>query len=272
MLLDGLDEVIDDKARDAVAKKINHFVLAFPDNRYVVTCRTAGWREALLTGRFTRVLIRDFSEADAQRFVVGWYRAVRTRGAGASRPEARKGGKRGWRGRNTPPEKPRLWSRPCRPTLVYRSWHATRLILSLIALVHYRRRDLPKGRAKLYQECLEILLDVWDGMKELTSRDISLKAKESSLQRNSLTSSMPGHHGGQRRRSGTPDRCLCCRELDCSLSARQALSQIEERSGILVTSGSDRYTFAHRTLQEYLTAKVLVTTPNRSAETAGSPR
>ena len=39
----------------------------------------------------------------------------------------------------------------------------TPLILSLVTLVHKNRTtDLPKGRARLYRECLEILLDLWD--------------------------------------------------------------------------------------------------------------
>ena len=81
VLLDGLDEVVDHQARDRVVEKINRLVRTFSRNRYVVTCRTAGWEEGLLTGDFARLAIRDFSEADTQRFIVGWYRAVRAQQA-----------------------------------------------------------------------------------------------------------------------------------------------------------------------------------------------
>ncbi|OQY27780.1 MAG: hypothetical protein B6I38_09800 [Anaerolineaceae bacterium 4572_5.1] len=49
VLLDGLDEVIDQKERDQAASKINRLVRDYPRNRYIVTCRAAGWREGITT-------------------------------------------------------------------------------------------------------------------------------------------------------------------------------------------------------------------------------
>ena len=73
------------------------------------------------------------------------------------------------------------------------------LILSLIALVHYRRRDLPQGRTKLYQECLEILLEVRDKEdKELDVKGLSLNAKETILS-DRLPFSQSGDNRGSER-------------------------------------------------------------------------
>jgi energy-coupling factor transporter ATP-binding protein EcfA2 len=267
VLLDGLDEVVDRQARDRAADKINRLVRAFPKNRYAVTCRTAGWEEGLLTGEFTRLLIRDFSEADTHRFVAGWYRAVRSQEVLGRVGLSEEGRERALVGaqRRAATEAQALMD-ALAGNLSLSELARNPLILSLIALVHYRRRDLPQGRTKLYQECLEILLDVWDREdKELDLKALSLNAKETILRRVAYHF----HSQGLTEAGGEELESLIAPllpELDCTLSPSGALRQIEERSGILVARALDRYTFAHRTLQEYLTAKVLAAVPDRYYE------
>lgn len=267
VLLDGLDEVIDQQARDRAAAKIERLVRSYPKNRYVVTCRTAGWEEGLLQSDFTRLLIRDFDEADSQRFVAGWYRAVRTQEVAARVGLSEEGRRR---------ELAKAEQRAERETqalitalgssLGLSELARNPLILSLIALVHSRRRDLPQGRAKLYQECLEILLDVWDrDDKLLDIKGLTLNAKETVLRQIAYdfhSRALTESSGDELERLIAP----LLPSLDCNLSAGEVLRQIEERSGILVARAQDRFVFAHRTLQEYLTAKVLAASPDRYGE------
>lgn len=264
ILLDGLDEVVDQAARDRVAEKIKRLMRAYPNNRYIVTCRTAGWEEGLLPSDFTRLIIRDFSESDTQRFVAGWYRAIRTQEVLVRVGLSEEGRRRALA------ESERRADREAQSlidalesNLGLSDLARNPLILSLIALVHSRRRDLPQGRAKLYQECLEILLDVWDREdKDLDLSGLSLKAKETVLRQIAYEF----HSRGLTEATGEELERLIAPllpALDCTLSPTQVLLQIEERSGILVTRALDRYTFAHRTLQEYLTATVLAMPPDR---------
>ena len=264
VLLDGLDEVVDSAARDTVAEKINHLVRAFPKNRYVVTCRTAGWKEGLFTFDFARLLIRDFSDLDAQRFVSGWYRAVRTQEVHGRVGLSDEGRKRALeKARRRASTEAQALIDALAANLSLSELARNPLILSLIALVHYRRRDLPQGRGKLYQECLEILLDVWDREdKEIDARDLSLNAKETVLRHIAYDF----HTEGLTEADAPTLEAIIeplLPDLDCNLDAEAVLKQIEERSGILVARTLESYVFAHRTLQEYLTAKVLAASPQR---------
>jgi predicted NACHT family NTPase len=76
ILLDGLDEVIDDATHQLAAKKINRLVEDYPRNRYIVTCRIAGWRGLL--DEFAILETEDFNRFEVHRFVFGWHRAIVT--------------------------------------------------------------------------------------------------------------------------------------------------------------------------------------------------
>jgi predicted NACHT family NTPase len=47
VLFDGLDEVTSESAHRIIAERINSFVARYSKNRFVVTCRVAGWRNLL---------------------------------------------------------------------------------------------------------------------------------------------------------------------------------------------------------------------------------
>ena len=255
VLLDGLDEVIDSKERDRAADKINQLARSYPQNRYIVTCRAAGWREGLLTGDFVTLYVRSFNDADIKRFALGWYRAVLRQKARARINLSDQGKRR---------ELDKARSRAKREAraltaALYRNAGLYRLarnplILSLIALVHYRRTRLPQGRAELYQQCLQILLDTWDSNdKELEIIGPTYRAKEIILREIAYYFHTAGTAEAGREELEKLIKPLIPR-LKCPIGAAETLRQIEERSGILVTRAIDRYVFAHRTLQEYLTA------------------
>jgi formylglycine-generating enzyme required for sulfatase activity len=268
VLLDGLDEVVDERQRANAARKINELVRTYPDNRYVVTCRTAGWKEGLLTSDFARLYVRDFDDADIARFVSGWYRAVRIREVAlrgdllSAEGQQRATAKAVQEARE---EAADLLAALKQNQSLYRLARNP-LILSLIALVHLRRTELPKGRAKLYQECLEILLETWDKKDKrlkFTGPSPSLHAKEAIL------CDVAYYYHSQGLAEAGRDKlesliAPLLPELDCPTDAAETLRQIEERSGILVSRAIDRYVFAHRTLQEYLVARVLADAPEKA--------
>jgi predicted NACHT family NTPase len=77
-LLDGLDEVVDEQQKKVVAEKVGQMVGDYPHNRYIVTCRTAGWNPNLLPGSFVALKVRDFNPAQVTRFIHDWYKAILT--------------------------------------------------------------------------------------------------------------------------------------------------------------------------------------------------
>ncbi len=265
VLLDGLDEVIDERQRARAARKIDDLVCTYPDNRYVITCRTAGWKDGLLSGDFARLYVRDFDDTDIARFVSGWYRAVRARQVALRGDLSKEGQEQEMKqaAKQAAGEAARLLDALKRNQGLYRLARNP-LILSLIALVHLRRTRLPQGRAKLYQECLEILLETWDSEdKALEVVGPSLGAKETILKEIAYHF----HSRGLSEAGHDELEALIAPllpELHCPTDTAETLRQIEERSGILVSRAIDRYVFAHRTLQEYLVARVLSDAPEKA--------
>jgi len=160
-LLDGLDEVADPSQRVQVSKWIEDGALSYPGCCFVVTCRFAGYiPEVHLGADFLELHIRPLSEDQVERFVQTWYRIVE-RGL-AKDPEQAEGIAREraeqlialLKGED-------FWVR-----LVF---ELTRnpLLLTNICLVHRHRGALPQKRARLYEECIDVLLEHWQVDKGL---------------------------------------------------------------------------------------------------------
>jgi predicted NACHT family NTPase len=160
LLFDGLDEVLNEDEHVAAARMVETTAAIFPKCRLVVNSRLAGWRN-LLGSQFTRFVIRDLSQREIAGLVNQWYLAVineQVQGAATiSKDSNRESSAR--RIAYGHAEK-MLAVLKANPRLMQIA--ETPLILSLMCLVFYMRQDLPRKRAKLYEECIEILLEDWD--------------------------------------------------------------------------------------------------------------
>jgi len=272
VLLDGLDEVVDRKERSAVARKIEQLAGQYPKNRYVVTCRTAGWEQGLLDGNFAVVRVRDFDENAVARFVRRWYHAVLGETAAwraGADPKKQQKDREAAQKEAQKEAKDLLAALARRQSL--RRLADNPLILSLISLVYHLRRNLPRGRAELYGDCLRILLDLWD---QKDKRDIELPADAPSWNAKRAMIQHIAYHfhtAPEGAAEATADELTAIvapvlKGFQCPMAPGEALTLIEERSGIVVDRGLGRYGFAHRTFQEYLTATVIQETPGKEGE------
>ncbi|MCP4701691.1 MAG: NACHT domain-containing protein, partial [Gammaproteobacteria bacterium] len=75
-LLDGLDEITVPKERRAVRNWIQDLSAAFPDNRYLVTSRIVGYRDAPLHNNFQKYRLCDFDWQDIRIFAARWQDAI----------------------------------------------------------------------------------------------------------------------------------------------------------------------------------------------------
>jgi len=161
-LLDGMDEVHNDKEYRKISDLISDFSISYPDNKFVVTCRIASWMN-LLSSDFILTFIRPFNWNDIKKFIESWHLAVMT----GIIPELTH--------KNTEHKKKALEeaaigaNRKSRKLVLslrkndrIESLATSPIMLSLICLVHYRLGDLPQKRSVLYDECIRILLDAWD--------------------------------------------------------------------------------------------------------------
>jgi predicted NACHT family NTPase len=261
VLLDGLDEVLDETRHSQAVEEIEKLVADYPDNFYLVTCRIAGWHNQL--PGFRTYEIQPFTPDDIRRFIGSWYREVlRTRevgslGASPAAEKVQEAERRAFEDAGKRTEA--LWSSLAGNENLLRI-ASTPLLLSLITLVHYHRvTDLPKGRAELYEKCVDILLDLWDRQdKRLQLPEVpTLKEKRMVLQ------SIAFHYLKEDLLEGDiPTLCGVIEpllpKLKATISAEGLIRQIWERSGILQEQRLGFFGFAHRALHDYLAAAYIV--------------
>ena len=247
LLLDGLDEVADTEARAKVARWIEN-VASRPSCVAVVTCRFAGYGgDAQLGPEFLELHLRPLTREQSEAFIRNWYLAVETGLAQA-------------------PEQGELAARSNAEQLIERlrqpDYRAARmvemtrnpLLLANLCLVHRDLGTLPEGRARLYEECVDVLLERWRRGKRLTV-GITGEVARRVLQPVALWL----HGKDQRIRASAQELAP---ELAGALKAVQwkggtaeaFLRTVRDESGLLTGWGQDQYGFMHLGFQEYLAA------------------
>lgn len=257
VLLDGLDEVLDQDHHLRVVKEIKQLTRDYPENWFIVTCRIAGWQDQLQNFRIYEV--RPLGNEEIQKFIVAWYREVErslaldSKGEKASELEKKDAERKAL-------EKARLQSnalwRSLRKNSGLLKIARTPLILSLITLVHYMRQtELPKGRAKLYERCLDILLEEWD----LEDKRMDLENRPSLGEKMAVLKKIAFHFSEKEILEMDMEELEnlispLIPNFEKKIEAKDLLQHIYERSGVLSETRIGQYGFAHRALQDYLTA------------------
>lgn len=257
VFLDGLDEVLDENFHKHAVGEILSFANEYPDNWIVVTCRVAGWRDQLPA--FRQYSVQEFDRDDVRQFIGAWYREVtRTEEVNklgvAPKPEDIREAEE----RARPfalKQAENLWAALSKNESLLRIAR-TPLILSLVTLVHKNRTaDLPKGRARLYRECLDILLDIWDSKDKGIVLPDAPSPNDKLLALKTIAFHFVEHGLLEMEVDGlealvTP----LLPSLTKPVSAKSLIRQIYERSGVLVEQAIGKYGFAHRALHDYLAA------------------
>jgi len=238
VLLDGLDEVLAEERQAWAVEEIERLAAEYPDNYYVITCRLSAWRSQL--PGFRTYEIQPFTRDDVRRLTGGWYSEVLR----AQEPE----------GLAEPAAQPQeLWQ-----TLAARAdllpVASTPLLLSLITLMFFHRQtDFPKGRAKLYERCVEILVDLWDRQDQqlrLPEKRMVLGAVAFHLLKaGRLEEDVPALRG-------VVEPLLP--GIAAPVTAEGLVRQIGERSGLFQEQRPGWLGFSHRTLQDFFAAAYVV--------------
>ncbi len=258
VLLDGVDEVADFGMRHRVARIIERFTVAYPNNRYVVTSRVVGYTgSSRLSEGYAVTTVRDFSQADIERFVTYWNHAVEVCLAGGETPYVLTQTQR----------QTETLLQAIKKNERIRELAVNPLLLTVIALVQRYRAQLPERRTELYEEAIEVLLGKWDeakGMKTKTPvADLELDAGD----RRGLLEPLALWMMEQKAREIEVDeleRQLEQRFFEMVGNRRRAskavdafLHLINERSGLLAERGQGVYAFSHLTFQEHLAARAV---------------
>lgn len=260
LLLDGMDEVADATLRQRMARLIEVFANRYEKCRYVITSREVGYDGASRIGaNFGLVKVRDFTSREVRQFLRDWTRVVEVTLARSDAPEIlRVADDQSEKLIKAIESNPRVADLAVNP-----------LLLTVVALVHRYRAQLPERRSELYEEAVEVLLGHWDAAKGLDT-DFTLlggRMLDGGDRRSLLEPVAFWLHENRKRELERDDlreillpkfiNMMSGDNVYASKALNAFLSLINERSGLLVERGVGVYGFAHLTFQEYLAARVL---------------
>ena len=263
LVLDGLDEVYEEKDRLILQRIIENWADRFPSCRIIVTSRTYAYRHDSrwrLSQRFASAELAPFTWAQVKTYIERWYANVaQTRpGVLGGRVVARRQAALMAADLNSAIRETRaLWPLARQP-----------LMLALLTLIHEDYKQLPNKRAELYEHTVE-LLDRWN----IPSPADKLHEKLASINLDRMRAALKliafELHSEQRSAQRYPtiiqrgrllDKLLEQQALGGGLGAgiEDVLEYLATRNGILVSDAPNLYRFPHLTIQEYLAACALL--------------
>ncbi|MBE9207107.1 NACHT domain-containing NTPase [Nostoc sp. LEGE 06077] len=254
ILLDGLDEVV---AQDSnkIIHKIRQFTEKFYKNKIIITCRL-GIQNYKFHG-FTEVEIANFRKPQIANFAEKWFRSVAKHPPGVAQELASRF----------------IQKLELIGNLQFLDLAATPILLNFICLIYQFNEDLPVNRAEFYKQVLDLMLIRWDEARGI-QRD-KFYPNFSLLHKIKLLSHIAAITFPQSSYF-QPESHLCQLITDylvqnfntsndttaLQLESASLLQAIEIQQGLLVQRARGIYSFSHISLQQYLTAREIVTNIN----------
>lgn len=263
LVLDGLDEVYEERDRIILRRIIENWADRFPNCRIIVTSRTYAYRHDSrwrLSERFASAELAPFTWNQVKTYIDRWYanvaenrpgilggRAAATKQAAMMADDLYK----------TTRKTRSLWPLARQP-----------LMLALLTLIHEDYKQLPNKRAELYEHTVE-LLDRWN----IPSPADKLHEKLANINLDRMRAALKliafELHTEQRTTQRYPtiiqrarllDKLIEQQSLGGGLGAgiEDVLEYLATRNGILVSDAPNLYRFPHLTIQEYLAACALL--------------
>lgn len=247
LLVDGLDEITDEGARQVFAKHLRTFLAMFPQVVLVVTSREAGFRlvAGVIASACTQVKLAPLDEDDVLSLCERWHVEV-VGNTDKVRGEAKALGETIW-------GNPRI-----------RALTENPLLLTTLLVVKRWVGDLPRSRAGLYREAVRVLVRTWnvEGYAPLD--------EDETLAQLSYVACAMMENGAQQIGQKALLNLLqnARRELEAELrfariSPQEFIERIEYRSSLIMQTGHEFiddvlqpvFEFRHLTFQEYLAAR-----------------
>jgi len=254
LLLDGLDEIPTQRHRTFIRDAVAAFATRYSQCRVLVTCRTFSYQDpAWQLSDFQSFTLAPFSAEQIDRFIAAWHDELAR--LGTIKLGAIEGASRQLQAAVRRPDLWRLASNP--------------LLLTVMALVHIHKGQLPEARALLYEETIDILLWRWEQVKA-SGEDEAPPLRQLLAQANRTDVDMKRalwrlafeahREGGTTDAEAVADigesrlnKTLIELHPDKSRDwAHQMVKVMKLRAGLLLERVPEVYTFPHRTFQEYL--------------------
>jgi hypothetical protein len=241
-MLDGLDEVANPLQSKSVSTWVSKQIRRYPESPFIVTSRPKGYESAPLYN-VNLLQVQGFNNEQVKKFIHLWYLENEAKQAGKDDTDTCQ------RAKDSAEDLlQRLYKAPALNALT-----TNPLLLTMIAMVHRHHGVLPDRRADLYSEICNVLLSGWKEAKGLRD-NLTAKQKRTVLEK--LAAIMMQH----RLRELSTDKAIniitIALQTDDTIDAdaKTFLYDINESSGLLLETETEKWRFAHLTFQEYLAA------------------
>jgi hypothetical protein len=242
VMLDGLDEVPTRLLRRVVAEHADTFIKRYRGNRFLATSRIVGYADAPLSARLPHWRIQPFGQHEIAFFIRRWCEATES-------DDSVREAERNLLARA-------IFSNDRIATLA-----ASPLLVTILARIHRTYRALPARKALLYSKCVEALLTTWDMNRDMPP--VFVDERQANRIMGPVGLWIHDKQGGgfvTRRDLVSYLLEVAGGMLTNEEESSELVRLIEERSGLLMQRGLDRFTFTHLTFQEYYAARELVAT------------
>ncbi len=256
VMFDGLDEVFEVHKRNRIVDQIHDFTKDYPRVKVIVTSRVINYKQQqrLKNAEFHHFMLQDFEPEQIQDFIQKWHELTF--------PDRLK--------KATSLER---LDKAIGESRAIQELARNPLLLTMMAIVN-RNQELPRFRAKLYEEASKLLLHKWDfkEKEELKNDKIDphlideevkqsicgqiaykMQSREKGLAGNIISS--------DDLRQTIAESLRGLRGTEATACAKLMVEQLRERNFILCFLGGyneDYFAFVHRTFLEYFCAWELV--------------
>lgn len=251
LLIDGLDEIAEDKNRIAFVNQLRTFIATYPKLNIIVTSREAGFRVVggSLASYCENYRVSNLINSEIEELCLKWHKAIIDESE------------------NTIKEANKLSELILRDSRI-RVLAENPLLLTTLLFVKRWAGYLPTKRSVLYQEMIKLLLVTWN----VEGHEI-LDIEEAEPQLAFVAYWMTTN-GQQTISADELNYCLIEARKQMpeilgytNINPSEFIKRVESRSSLLILSGHKRldsghisamYEFLHLSFQEYLTAKAIV--------------
>jgi len=256
LLLDGLDEVANPDLRSLVIEKLRLFIEDHLEAHIIISSRIVGFDSPSLGARFDTLTIEPLGDEAIRTFAEEW---CAFRHGHKSDKGCRECEKRLQELRHAIVDHPRI-----------RMLAGNPMMLTILLLLHEAGAALPQRRWELYEKIAQAFLFSWQEKKRKDvsgTPDSALKLEDRELVwiLESIALKMQLQDMTIVHRWWIAEHCraFLCDELNCdpdeARSETDALIwSLENRSGLLVEQGTERYGFRHLAFQEYFAARAIL--------------